>query len=144
MCNLSLGQCSWEQIIQKTLGSNFQGDIVRGQLSLGYFSESNHPGGNYPVGNYPGANFSRAHLSGGNFPRKQLSGYRFDWVFVYKEVRCANKTEIKDGMQYANRKPSLPVDVIMCTLEDLVNVVHFSSLLDAYLYEATSITIIIL
>ena len=37
----------------------------------------------------------------------------FDRVFVHKEVRCANKTEIKDGMQYANKKLSLPGDMII-------------------------------
>ena len=26
-----------------------------------------------------------------------------DCVFAHKEVRCANKTEIKDGLQYANK-----------------------------------------
>ena len=34
-----------------TRGGNFQGDIVRGQLFLGYFSGSNHPEGKYPGGN---------------------------------------------------------------------------------------------
>ena len=27
----------------------------------------------------------------------------FDCVFVHKEVRCANKTEIKDGLQDVNK-----------------------------------------
>ena len=48
----------------------------------------------------------------------------FVWIvsvlFVRKEVRCANKTEIKDGLQYANKKPSLPGDMIIYTPEDLV------------------------
>ena len=30
----------------------------------------------------------------------------FDCVFVHKEVRCANKTGFKGGLQYANEKPS--------------------------------------
>ena len=38
----------------------------------------------------------------------------FDCVLVNKEVGCANKTEIKDGLQYANKKPSLPDDMIIC------------------------------
>ena len=29
----------------------------------------------------------------------------FDYVFVHKEIRCTNKTEIKDGFQYTNKKP---------------------------------------
>ena len=28
----------------------------------------------------------------------------FDYVFVHKEIRCTNKTEIKDGFQYTNIK----------------------------------------
>ena len=37
----------------------------------------------------------------------------FDCVFVHKELRCANKTEIKDRLQYANKKPLLPGDMII-------------------------------
>ena len=37
----------------------------------------------------------------------------FDCFFVHKELRCANKTEIKDRLQYANKKPSLPDDMII-------------------------------
>ena len=48
----------------------------------------------------------------------------FVWIvsvlFVRKEVRCANKTEIKDGLQYAIKKSSLPGDMIIYTTEDLV------------------------
>ena len=44
----------------------------------------------------------------------------FDCVFVHKEVRCTNKTEIKDGLQYTNKKLSLPGDIIIYTPEDLV------------------------
>ena len=41
--------------------------------------------------------------------------------FVHKEVRCASKTEIKDGLQYANKKPSVSGDMIIYTPdEDLV------------------------
>ena len=40
----------------------------------------------------------------------------FDCVFVHKEVRCINKTEIKDGLQYTNK--SLPGDIITYTPED--------------------------
>ena len=43
-----------------------------------------------------------------------------DCVFVYKEVWCANKVEIKDGLQYANKKPWLLGDMIIYTPEDLV------------------------
>ena len=31
----------------------------------------------------------------------------FHCAFVNKEVRCSNKTEIKDGSQYTNKKLSL-------------------------------------
>ena len=41
-------------------------------------------------------------------------------VFVHKEVRCTNKSEIKDGLQYINKKLSLPGDIITYTPEDLV------------------------
>ena len=44
----------------------------------------------------------------------------FDCVFVHKEVRCTNKTEINDGLQYANKKLSLPSDIIIYTPGDLV------------------------
>ena len=58
----------------------------------------------------------------------------FALVLVYKEVRRANKTEIKGGLQYANKEPPLPGDMIIYSPEDLVinrNVVHFSFLLEA-------------
>ena len=32
----------------------------------------------------------------------------FDCDFVDKEVRCTNKTEVKDALQYTNKKLSLP------------------------------------
>ena len=38
-----------------------------------------------------------------------------DCVFVHKDVRCANKTEIKDGLQYANNKQSPTGDMIIYT-----------------------------
>ena len=44
----------------------------------------------------------------------------FNGVFVHKEVWCTNKTEIKDGLQYTNKKLSLPGDIIVYTPEDLV------------------------
>ena len=44
----------------------------------------------------------------------------FNCAFVHKEVRCTNKTEIKDGLQYANKRLSLPGDIIIYTPEDLV------------------------
>ena len=44
----------------------------------------------------------------------------FDCVFVQKEVRCANKTGFKDGLQYANKKPPLSGDMIIYTPEDLL------------------------
>ena len=68
MCNFSLGQCSWGQIIRKALRVNFQGILSGGQ-----FSGSNHPGGNYPGaiflgGSCPGGQFSSgAIILGGNF-----------------------------------------------------------------------------
>ena len=44
----------------------------------------------------------------------------FDYVFAHKEVRCPNKTEIKDGLQYTHKTLSLPGDIIIYTPEDLV------------------------
>ena len=32
----------------------------------------------------------------------------FDYFFIHKEVMWTKKTEIKDGLQYANKKLSLP------------------------------------
>ena len=37
----------------------------------------------------------------------------FDCAFVHKEVRCTKKTKINDGLQYANKKLSLPSDIII-------------------------------
>ena len=34
----------------------------------------------------------------------------FDCVFVYKEVRCTNKTEIKDVLQDTNKKQDLEMN----------------------------------
>ena len=42
----------------------------------------------------------------------------FDCDFVHKEVRCTNKTQIKDGLQYANKKLSLPGDIIIYAPEE--------------------------
>ena len=44
----------------------------------------------------------------------------FDCVFVHKEVRCTNKTEVKDGLKYTNKKLSLTNDIIIYTPKDLV------------------------
>ena len=44
----------------------------------------------------------------------------FDCAFVHKEVRCTNKTKIKDRLQCAKEKLSLPEDKITYTPEDLV------------------------
>ena len=44
----------------------------------------------------------------------------FDCAFVHKEVRCTNKTEIEDGLQYTHKTVSLPSDIIIHTPEDLV------------------------
>ena len=44
----------------------------------------------------------------------------FDFVFVHKEVRCTNKTELKDGLQYRNKNLSLPSVIIIYTAEHLV------------------------
>ena len=41
-------------------------------------------------------------------------------VLVHKEVRCANKTEIKDGLQHTNKKLPLPGDIVIYKPEDLV------------------------
>ena len=40
--------------------------------------------------------------------------YSFDCLFVHKDVRCTNKTEIKDWLQYTDKKLSLPGDIIIC------------------------------
>ena len=37
----------------------------------------------------------------------------FDCVFVHKEARCTNKTEIKQGLYYRNKKLSLQGDIII-------------------------------
>ena len=42
----------------------------------------------------------------------------FDSVFIHKEVRRTNKTEIKDGLQYTNKKLSLPGNIIIYALEE--------------------------
>ena len=80
VCNLSLGQCSWgqfssgelcrQQIIWKAifLRGNFQRDIVKGQLYLGSFSVSNHPGDNYQPAIILRQFCSWAILLGGNCP----------------------------------------------------------------------------
>ena len=44
----------------------------------------------------------------------------FDYIFFHKEVMCTKKTEIKDGLQYANKKLSLPGDTNIYTSENLV------------------------
>ena len=44
----------------------------------------------------------------------------FDFVFVHKEVRFTNKTEIKEVLHYRNKKLSLPGYIIIYTAEDLV------------------------
>ena len=45
----------------------------------------------------------------------------FDCLFVHKDVRCTNKTQIKDRLQHANKKLSLPRNaIILYTPEDLV------------------------
>ena len=42
----------------------------------------------------------------------------FDCVFVHNEVRCTSKTEIKGGLQYANKKLSAPGDIIIYAPEE--------------------------
>ena len=44
----------------------------------------------------------------------------FGCCFFHKKIGCTNKTEIKDGYQYANRKLSLRGYTVICTPEDLV------------------------
>ena len=46
----------------------------------------------------------------------------FDCDFVDKEIRCTFKTEIKDGLQYTNKKLSLPGlwDILQRFLEDVL------------------------
>ena len=44
----------------------------------------------------------------------------FDCFFVHKKARCTNKSEIKDGLHYRNKKLSLPGDIIIYTAEDFV------------------------
>ena len=43
----------------------------------------------------------------------------FNCVFVHKEFRSINKTEIKDGLQDTNKKLSPPGYIIVYTPEDL-------------------------
>ena len=45
--------------------------------------------------------------------------FSFLFFFFIKKLG-AQKTEIKDGYQYINKKLSLPGDIIICTPEDLV------------------------
>ena len=80
------------------------------------------------------------------WPQDDVSLNSFDCVFVHKEVRCANKTEIIDGLQYANKKPSLPGDMIIYTPEDLVMNYKrstFSFYSWPFLYEVARTTVII-
>ena len=42
----------------------------------------------------------------------------FDWAFVHKEIRCANKNKIKGRLQYTNKKLSLPGDKIIYAPEE--------------------------
>ena len=42
----------------------------------------------------------------------------FDCVFVHKEISCTNKTGIKDGLQYTNKKQSLAGDIIIYEPEE--------------------------
>ena len=44
----------------------------------------------------------------------------FDYIFIHKEVRCTDKAEIKEGLQYSNKKLSLPGYTVRYTFEDLV------------------------
>ena len=44
----------------------------------------------------------------------------FCCLFVHKKVKCSSKTEIKVGLQYTNKKLSLPGNIIIYTSEDLV------------------------
>ena len=44
----------------------------------------------------------------------------FDCFFVHKKARCTNKSKIKDGLHYRNKKLSLPGDIIIYTAEDFV------------------------
>ena len=62
----------------------------------------------------------KTHLYFYEIPKDAVCLNSFDCVFGHKEVRCASKTEIKNGLQYANKKPSLPGDMIIYTPEDLV------------------------
>ena len=41
--------------------------------------------------------------------------YSFVCRFVHKDIRCTSKTEIKDWLQYTNKKLSLPGNIIICT-----------------------------
>ena len=42
----------------------------------------------------------------------------FDCFFVHKELMCANKTKIKDRLQYKNKKLSPPGDKIIYAPEE--------------------------
>ena len=58
-----------------------------------------------------------------NWPCYECSQYyvclnSFDCVFDHKEIRCANKTKIKNTLQYTNKKLSLPGDKIIYAPEE--------------------------
>ena len=51
----------------------------------------------------------------------------FDCVFVHREIRCINKTEIKDGLHYTNKKLSLPGDIIIYYTWEISNELKHST-----------------
>ena len=74
-----------------------------------------------------------------------VCSYSFDCLAVHKAVRCTNRTEIKDWLQYTNKKLLLPGDIIIYTLGfgnelELHFLNHFVFLM-LYIYAAARTTI---
>ena len=55
-----------------------------------------------------------------NYSQDSVFLNSFDYVFVHKEFRCTNETEIKEGLQYTNEKLSLAGNIFIYTTGDLV------------------------
>ena len=73
----------------------------------------------------------------------------FNCVFAHKEVRCRNKTEMKDGLHYRKKKLSIPGEIITYAADDLVMNQKHSTFLNHflffkfYVYEEAQTTIVI-
>ena len=47
------------------------------------------------------------------YPEDGVCLHSFDCIFVHKDVRCTNETEIKHWLRYTNKILSLPGDIII-------------------------------